>query len=175
MVDDGQLLNGPRLKALLTEVANELPADGPRRRTVIVGGAVMAWNNWRQATRDVDSALRLDNATKIAAAVVASRHGLRPDWLNDAAAGYTPAGFVPDEDRVVLDHPHLLVLEASPDQMFLMKVCAARQVDIPDMRALWPHTSFGTPRDVVEAFRQAYPAEPADPYLETLLADVLGL
>jgi hypothetical protein len=47
------LLDGDAIWALLLEVAEEL--DGERVEVVIVGGALLALNGLREATRDVDT------------------------------------------------------------------------------------------------------------------------
>lgn len=145
-----------------------------RRRLVVVGGALLAWHGLRYATRDVDSVERLDEVLKIAVERVAARHDLAPRWINDAAAQFLPAGFDLAGSTVVLDHPQLLVLGPSLDQVFMMKLFAGRAVDSDDLRQLWPRTSFGTAAAAAAAFEAAYPHEDPDPHLAEWLDSVIG-
>jgi hypothetical protein len=63
-------LNSSTIQQYLAEVADELPVDGTQRVVVLVGGALLAWHDLRDATRDVDSGSRLDS--EIVAAVLES-------------------------------------------------------------------------------------------------------
>ena len=174
MPESNDSIDGATLLAYVEEVADDLPDDGVRRRLVIVGGALLAWQGLRDATRDVDSVERLDEVLKIAVERVAARHDLAPRWINDAAAQFLPAGFDLADATVVRDHPRLLVLGLSLDQVFVMKLFAGRAVDTDDLRQLWPHTSFGTAAAAVTAFEAAYPHEDPDPNLADWLDSVVG-
>jgi hypothetical protein len=88
-------LDAAQIQRFLTEVADELPAGGPQRAVIVVGGALLALRGLRDATRDVDSIARLDETMKSAVARVASRHDLASRWLNDSAIAFTPATFEP--------------------------------------------------------------------------------
>lgn len=171
---DFQPLDGATLLHYVGEVADELPDDGPRRRLVVVGGALLAWLELRHATRDVDNAEPLDEVLREAVASIADRHDLAPGWINDSAAGFVPLGFDLDDARVVLDHPRLLVLGAALDDVLLMKILAARAVDADDIRRLWPHTSFGSTEAAASAFHAAYPHEEPDPHLANWLEEVVA-
>ena len=48
-----------------------------------------------------------------------------------------------------------------------MKLSRALPADLDDMRAMWPHVAeeFTSAADVVAAFEEAFPLEPADEYL----------
>src|SRR5215212_1729681 len=89
----------------------------------------MAWHDLRASTRDLDSATRLNVALVEAIERVASRHGLAPEWLNDAAAGFRPATLVDDDCQVFVASRRLRVLGAPYDQVFLMKLNASRAAD----------------------------------------------
>lgn len=166
-------VTGPMLLAYLGEVAEELPADGADRQIVVVGGARLAWLGLRDATRDVDSIVPLDDETAAAAATVGRRHGLGPTWLNSAAAAFIPAGGGGAHSEVILEHPRLRVIGASIDQVLLMKVFAGRATDTPDIRRLWPLSSFRSPEQFVVAFEEAYPHEEPDPHLGDWVARIV--
>jgi hypothetical protein len=78
------LLDASTIRRYLDEVADELVGD--QHVLVLVGGALLAIRGIREATRDVDSGLRLEVDVVAAVARVAARHDLAPKWLNDSAA-----------------------------------------------------------------------------------------
>jgi hypothetical protein len=159
------LLGAAAIERYLGELAAELTDRRPTHTVIVVGGALLAWHGLRDATRDVDSATRLDPALMEAVARVAERHGLAPKWLNDAAAAFVPATFDHGECEILLDSRTLRVLGAPFDQVFLMKLYASRAADTDDLEALWPHCSFGSPEDAAEAFYDGYPLEDRDEFL----------
>lgn len=167
------MLGADAIEQYVGEVAAELPADGPQRTVIVVGGALLALHGLREATRNVDSATRLDEELHAAAARVAERHGLAPKWLNDSAAAFVRATFERNDCEVLLDRPALRVLGAPFDQVFLMKLYASRAVDTDDMEAIWPHCSFESPEAAAEAFHAAYPLEDRDRFLADHIRNVV--
>ena len=165
-MSEGLTLDGSTIKGLLEEVAAELN-DDVQRRVVIVGGSLLAWHELRDATRDVDSIERLDGRLLAAVEVVAARHGLAKDWLNDHAAAFTPFGFDTAGCSVLVDHPQLQVLGAPFRDVFLMKLRRGHPQDLVDMRSVWPHVveQFSSAAEVVEQFYVSFPDELADPHL----------
>lgn len=168
------LLGAAAIERYLDELAAELTDRGPKRIVIVVGGALLAWHGLRDATRDVDCATRLDPELADAVARVAQRHDLAPKWLNDAAAGFVPATFQPDQSETLLDSPTLRVLGAPFDQVFLMKLYASRAVDTDDLEALWPHCSFRSPEAAAEAFYDGYPLEDRDEFLAAHIRRIVG-
>ena len=65
------LLDGEAIKALIVEVAAELE-DEAERTIIVVGGSLLAWHGLRDATEDVDSIRRLDDALRHAVKTVAA-------------------------------------------------------------------------------------------------------
>jgi hypothetical protein len=175
MTPDG-LLDGDDIKRLVNEVAVELGPLSPQRTLVIVGGSLLAWHDLREATRDVDTIVRLDDELRLAVAVVAARHELSVSWLNDHAAAFRPAVFELERCELLVEHPALLVLGLPLRDVFLMKLRRADPADLNDMRALWPHVSddFATARHIVAAFYTAFPHEPADEYLAEFVVGELA-
>ncbi len=157
-------LDAGDIAALLAEVADEL-ADEPRRRIVVVGGALLALHGLREATRDVDSTTAVDDDLRAAVARVAARHGLAPAWLNDRARMFLPVTFDEAECEVLLDRPGLTVLGAPLDQVFLMKLFASRATDVDDLEVLWEHCTFETPVVAADAFHLGYPHLEHDEHL----------
>lgn len=157
-------LDASDITALLAEVASELP-DAPRRRIVVVGGALLALHGLREATRDVDSTTAVDDELRDAVGRVAARHGLAPAWLNDRARPFLPATLDEADCEVLLDRPGLTVLGAPLDQVFLMKLFASRAADVDDVEVLWEHCSYESPEEAAAAFHAAYPHLEVDEHL----------
>jgi hypothetical protein len=171
----GMELDGGTIRKLLGEVAGRLLPEGPQHLVVLAGGSLLAWHGLRDSTRDVDSLRRLDPELVAAADHVGAAHGLAAGWLNAYAAGFAPATLDLDACIVLLERPRLRVLGAPLGQVFLMKLYAARDRDLDDLRALWPHAGFTSANDAVEQFRQAYPHAPDDPFLINFVIGVAGI
>lgn len=165
-------LDGHTIRALLGEVAARLADEGPQHVVVLAGGSLLAWRGLRESTRDVDSLRPLSAELAQAADEVGDAHGLGVGWLNARAAAFSPATLHVEDCAILLDLPRLQVLGAPLDQVFLMKLYAARDRDLDDLRALWPLTGFVSPQQAAEQFWQAYPHAPEDPYLANFIASI---
>lgn len=163
-------LDGATIRALVEELADRLDPRGPQHLVVVAGGSLLAWHGLRDSTRDVDSLRPLDPELAGAVAEVAAAHGLGPDWLNAHAAAFAPATLDLAACRVLLETPRLRVLGAPLDQVFLMRLLAARDRDIDDLRAPWPHTGFSSAQQAAEQCWRAYPHAPDDPYFADFVA-----
>jgi len=90
-------LSADDIRRLFGELASELDAAGQRAEIFLVGGAAIALCfDGRRATRDLDAVFAPTDSVRRAAAVVAGREGLDPDWLNDAVKGFLPG---PDQGQ----------------------------------------------------------------------------
>lgn len=164
------MLDAGQVRALLEELADLLGDTGPLIELTVAGGAYLATLGLRAATRDIDSITPLPDEVRQAAAQVARQHGLAPDWLNDRAAPFRPAAMspqLPGDELVLCARGRLRVFGAGPDAVLLMKLSAARSVDIQDILVLWPLTSYRTADDVVRAYEAAYPHEESDEHMLT--------
>lgn len=166
-------LDGERITACLLELAAELPA-GTRHEVVLAGGALMALHHLRDATQDVDSVRALDAELRRAARVVAARHGLPDTWLNDTARAFLPETFDIATCEVLLEAGTLRVLGLPVQDLFAMKVHAARARDVSDLTALWSVRPFPTVAAAAAHYRRAYPHDPHDPFLEGFLGQLPG-
>lgn len=158
------LLDGEAIRALISEVAAELD-DQAERTIIVVGGSLLAWHGLRDATEDVDSIRRLDDALRRAVKAVAVRHGLAANWLDDHAAPWAPATLDERECEVLFVHGKLRVLGLPLRDIFLMKLNRGDPPDLVDMRSIWPlvRSEFASAAEVMTAYYAAFPNEdPAD-------------
>lgn len=166
-------LSHAQIKAYLSELAEILGEVGSTEVLVVVGGALLAHYGIREGTRDVDSVRQFDDEVRAAAAAVAERHDLAPDWLNTRAVPFRPATLNEADCEIMLEQGRLLVLAAPIDQVFLMKLNSTRSTDQADLAPAWPHTSFKTAQGVVRAFWEAFPGSPDDEHLVGYVQDII--
>lgn len=102
----------------------ELGRSGTVGELFLVGGAVMCLAYaTRPSTMDVDAVFRPPTQVREAAARVAARARVRPDWLNDAVKRFMSAqgDFAP-----FLELDHLRIMIAQPGYLLAMKCLAMR-------------------------------------------------
>ncbi|MGP0110963.1 MAG: hypothetical protein ACLPR9_19250 [Acidimicrobiales bacterium] len=157
---------------MLLEVASVLPTTGPRHVDIVIGGSLLAWRGLRDTTADVESVKRLENPLRVAVAGVAKRHDLAAGWLNDFAAGFVPATLSEEECPVLIERPHLLVLGAPLQQVFVMKLLAARAADFDDLTALWGQCGFASPKQAAELWQAAYTHLERDDFLTDFIRSI---
>jgi hypothetical protein len=168
------LFSGERIRELLGEVAEQMdPAETPST-ILIVGGSLLAWHGLRPGTEDVDSSIRLDAELRTAVRLVAKRHNLAVDWLNDHSVPWHPETLRLEDCDLLIDHPRLQVLGAPLPAVFLMKLNRSQPQDVLDMITLWPLVAgaFPTARAVTDAYSAAFPFEEADEHLGVQVVDV---
>ena len=131
-----------RLFELLNE---ELRGSGTQAELFVVGGAVMCLAyDARPSTQDVDALFRPSEGVRKAAARVAVRANIRPDWLNDGVKGFLSAQ---GEFAPFLELDHFPCMMAQPGYLLAMK-CLAFRIgaefhDEDDVRYLLRHLDIG--------------------------------
>ena len=140
---------------------SELATTETHAELYLVGGAVMCLSlGARAATRDVDALFHPAARVREAAARVALRADVPPDWLNDAVKGW-----LSDRGQFTawLELPHLTVFVAHPSYLLAMKCMAMRLgaefQDLDDVRYLLRHLNITSAdaaiRVVAEYFDEA--------------------
>lgn len=170
---DGPLLDRGSIEQLLREVSDELAAKGVRGRMFVVGGAAIALAFGRErTTQDVDAVFEPKDVIYAAARLVAARHGLADDWLNDGVKGFLHGS---DPNATVhLDEPGLSVEVASPRYLFVMKAVAARvDRDAGDIRHLYGQCSFGSVQEALDFVQASVPGNLIPPKTQFLLEELL--
>lgn len=151
-----QTLGRDEIRDLLREVGAVLARRGSEATIYVVGGAAMALSfDARRTTRDVDVAFRGDRAdVEQAAAEVAARHNLPPDWLNGHAAAFMSNE--PDDDAAELTLPGLRVVVASDAHLIAMKLRSMRDRDLADLDALFRHAGISTPQEAADIHNRMF-------------------
>ena len=150
-----------QLPALLSELDVELASENLDTpcRIVIAGGAAIALRVPSRVTGDVDVVSEgMPAAVRRAAERVASRHGLRPDWINDAAKLKTVA--VAADPEPVFEGPRLVVESAGPRYLLAMKLVSARPVDKADCVALVKELRIDHVDELLGLIEEAVPWKP---------------
>ena len=126
----------------------------------------------REATMDLDTAIRRQHGAVLAeASVVAEELGLPGWWLNEQATSYLPARRDADA-TVVLERPGLTVLAASPRHLLAMKVRAARQGDVADIVALARLVGATCAEEAGLIAAEVFDGEPLSERSRAVLADL---
>lgn len=170
---DDDLFDKATIIASFDAIAEHLDKErAPAGLLIVVGGSYMALHGLRESTRDIDTVNRITHAIRNAVDEIARSRGFQPNWLNDRAAAFAPAGLTEADCSVLYEHPRLRVLGPPPDCVFLMKLYAAREPDYDDLVALWARCSFSSPSDAAARFTIAYPHAPDDPHLASYIAQI---
>ena len=112
------------LRRLFELLNKELGRSGTQGELFLVGGAVMCLAySARPSTQDVDALFRPTAEVREAAARVAIRAKVNPDWLNDAVKEFmsSQGDFAP-----FLELDHLRIMVAKPEYVLAMKCSAMR-------------------------------------------------
>jgi hypothetical protein len=112
------------LRRLFELLNKELGRSGTQGELFLVGGAVMCLAySARPSTQDVDASFRPPAEVREAAARVAIRAKVNPDWLNDAVKEFmsSQGDFAP-----FLELDHLRIMVAKPEYVLAMKCSAMR-------------------------------------------------
>ncbi len=154
-------LSAKELRRLFGLLDDELAATQTQGELYLVGGAVMCLAYAaRASTEDVDGFFRPAPVVREAAARIAARAGLPPDWLNDAVKGYLSDR---GEFRPWLELGHLKVMVAQPEYLLAMK-CLAFRIgaefhDEDDIRFLLRLLDVRSYDNALEIVTRYYPRE----------------
>lgn len=167
------LLSRRQLLEALDRLAHHLYRRGVHAELYLFGGGAMVLaHNAREATMDLDTAIRQHHGPVLAEArVVAEELGLPIWWLNEQATSYLPAG--PDvEATVVLQRPGLTVVAASPRHRLALKVRAARQSDVADIVVLARLVGATSAEEAERVATEVFGGEPLSERSSAVLADL---
>lgn len=166
-------LSADDIRRLFEELASELDAAGQRAEIFLVRGAAIALCfDARRATRDLDAVFAPTDSVRRAAAIVADREGLDPDWVNDAVKGFLPG---PDAHAVrYFEAPSLLVDVASAEYLLAMKLFASRvETDAEDIALLYREVGYHTVEEGLALVERSYPGRPIAAKVQFLLEEIV--
>jgi hypothetical protein len=154
-------LTAADLRRLFDLLNEDLRQSGTEAELFLVGGAVMCLAYAaRPSTLDVDALFRPATQVREAAARVAIRARLSPDWLNDAVKGYLSAH---GDFALFLELDHLRIMVAQADYLLAMK-CLAMRIgaefhDEDDIRYLLRHLNILAYENAITVITKYYPLE----------------
>lgn len=156
-----KLLKQADIRRLFDLLNEDLRRSDTKGELFVVGGAVMCLAYAaRPSTQDVDAVFRPPGKIREAAARVAIRANLSPDWLNDGVKGFVSAlgDFAP-----FLELDHLRVMVAQPTYLLAMK-CLAMRIgaefnDEDDVRYLLRHLDIRSYDKAVAIIAKYYPLD----------------
>jgi hypothetical protein len=166
-------MTAEEIRHYLTELNDELRQMDVKGEVSIYGGAVMCLvYESRPATKDVDAVFRPTSEIRRATNLIAERHGLPPDWLNDGVKGY----LVDHEQRIFIDLPNLKVFVPEPDYLLAMKTLSARAdtFDKADVKLLIEQLALQTPEDVFTIVEKYYPRQQIRPATQYFIEELFG-
>ncbi|MCK9897998.1 DUF6036 family nucleotidyltransferase [Frankia sp. AgB32] len=158
---------------LLQELNDELGRRGAKADLFLVGGAALALAyDAHRSTRDLDAVFLPTDVVRAAAAVLAERHGLSADWLNDAVKGFLP-GPDPAASRY-FEADHLTVDIASAEYLLAMKLFASRvETDAEDIAFLYRTLGYTTVDEGLDLVQAVYSGRPINAKVQFLLEEVV--
>lgn len=157
-------LTGEELLGCLAEVDAELPVESWVEIAVIGGGA-LAFRWPTRTTMDLDVVSEgMPQILRAASAVVAERHGLRPDWINDAAKVTMPE--LDPKLEVVYAGEHLKVFVAGTQYLLATKLFSSRDADFDDTVRLAVEEGVSTVEEMLDLLSAAYPSWLLTPKVE---------
>lgn len=153
--------NGPdfgaeQLHDLFDELSTELDKRDQTAQLFVVGGAAMAlaYDDTR-LTRDVDAAFEPTSTVRQLSRELGERHGLEPDWINDAVKGFLPG--TDAKARTVYESDSLLVQVASPEYLLAMKLHSGRaERDIDDAVTLFTEAGYTDADQALNLLERTY-------------------
>jgi hypothetical protein len=154
-------LHAADIRRLFDLLNEELRGSDTVAELMLVGGAVMCLAYAaRPSTQDVDAVFRPAREVRAAAARVAARARLEPNWLNDGVKGFisAQAEFAP-----FLQLDHLRVMVAQPEYLLAMK-CLSMRIgaefhDEDDVRYLLRHLDIRSREQALAVVSRYYPLE----------------
>lgn len=169
----GHFLDRAELKRLFGEIDRRLEPTLDPTVLIVVGGAALAFLSDVRSTRDVDHVSgEVPQAVRRAVVDVAEVEGLAPDWLNNAAKGFTPA-LSPEPMTTLFDGQALIVKSGSPEYLLAMKLFAARELDIDDTVLLMSKTSLLTATELLDLVQNAYQPRPVATKVQYFIAEAV--
>jgi hypothetical protein len=167
------MLQKEEITAYLNELDQALGSAGIKGEICLYGGAVMCLAyEARPSTKDVDAIFKPSDAIRTIAQQIATKHGLREDWLNDAVKGFV----VTHPSKVYVEMPNLTVYVPEPDYLLAMKAMAARVegMDKEDVIFLIKKLGIKSPSEVFAIIEKYYPRQRIRPATQFFIEELFG-
>jgi len=170
----GYFLDQAELRRLFAEIDRRLEPTADPTVLVVVGGAALAFLSAVRSTRDVDHISdSVPDQVRRAVVDVAEAEGLAPDWVNNAAKGFTP-GRSPEPLSTLFAGEALIIKSCSPEYLLSMKLFSARERDLDDTVLLMSRTSLRTATELLDLVETAYRPRPIETKVQYFIEEAVG-
>lgn len=149
-------MNTEEMRRYLRLLGEELSRRGVTGEVVLAGGAVMLLViGSRDVTKDIDAYFAIGtDQIREAAATIAEREHLPPDWINDGVKGFF---YSQPPTQLWYEYPGLRVYVASPEYVLAMKAVAGRPEDLADIQALATHLGLRSAEAILAVVQRYVP------------------
>ena len=139
-------------------------------RLIVIGGSAMSLLNLRHGTHDIDVINELTMIDRHVIEKISESEKVSTEWMNNRSLPFRPQNLILESCTLALKIYNTELYIPSFDVLLVMKLHASRgERDLVDMYLLWEHCSFTSIKAIEEAYWDAYPDAPLDPYLSTHL------
>ena len=123
----------------------------------VIGGVVISALFDGRLTQDIDVATAEIPAPVLdAAALVAERHGMPVNWINNQAAEFVEADLPPSAFDILYEGACLLVRGAKPTSLLALKLMSGRGKDVQDIMDLAEATGITTQAALMQLCDQVF-------------------
>lgn len=162
------------IQKLLQLYAEKIYSDLSRTsKLIVIGGSAMSLLNLRHGTHDIDVMNELTMVERQVIEKISESESVSTEWMNNRSLPFRPQNLNLKSCTLVLRILSTELYIPSFDLLLVMKLHASRgERDLVDMYLLWAHSSFTSIKAIEEAYWDAYPNAPLDPYLNTHLEKI---
>jgi len=150
-------LNKEKMMDLFSDLNDMMAADDIRGEIVLFGGTVFVLVlKTRPRTKDVYAIWEPKETIYKLAALVAEKHGLHPNWLNDGVKGWISSE---PEKKIYHQYSNLIIYHADLRYILAMKCLAAREdaYDRDDAKTLIEFLEVKSVEECLEILYKYYP------------------
>ena len=173
-LNSNQSMDREDIKRYLEVLNIELKNRNVQGEMCIVGGAVMCLcYGSRLSTTDIDAIFEPKMIIYECAKIVARKHNLPDDWLNDGVKGFLSSK---GDFFEYADMSNLKIYVASPEYMLAMKCLSARLEnfnEFEDIKFLLGHLKISTFEEAFVILKKYYPIDRYKVKIEYALREIL--
>jgi hypothetical protein len=144
----------------LQELSDELSKENLKGEILVFGGAAMVLAfNARPSTKDVDALFQPKTKIYELSKIIAARHHLPDDWLNDSVKGFIRTDSF--DYKLIIRFNNLSVYVPEPEYLLAMKSISMRlgieSSDVDDVKYLIDYLRLEKLTDIFDIIKKYYP------------------